>query len=39
MNTPGRQMTEEEIAEWQKVFSDMEESINELLEGGKKKTK
>ncbi len=30
MNTPGIPMTDEEKDEWQKSFSDIEESINEL---------
>lgn len=40
MNTPGKDMTQEEIDELEKAFSDLEKSIDKLLEeGGEKKEK
>lgn len=30
----GIEMTEEEIADWQKVFTDIEESIEQVMKNG-----
>lgn len=39
MNTKGKPMTEEEVKDWQKSFTDVEESINDLYKKGDKNEK